>query len=201
PPRTGVSYETRVRQSARLPRQQQNRIRGSRVHPRCQRDGTGLRVLSAYGRDPSVSRDGTKIGLDRRSNAGDHIVAMRADWRAARRVGSAAGRLALWSPDGSRIVTIEPTRSLSSLAPVSSPLAADGSRAAVALGCAVATWDASAGRLDRAATLCPDESYLVPAVAGHLTASVLDEGGGPTSRPQPATPVGPPPGGPARPGG
>jgi dipeptidyl aminopeptidase/acylaminoacyl peptidase len=74
-------------------------------------DGIGLRVLSAYGRDPSVSRDGTKIAFDRYSGAADHIVVMRADGTAARRVGSAAGRLRLWSPDGSRIAYSGPVYS------------------------------------------------------------------------------------------
>src|SRR5262249_2665546 len=66
-------------------------------------NGTALRVLSAYGRDPSVSRDRTQSAFDRPSGAGDHSAVMRADGTAARRVGSAAGRLPLWSPDGSRI--------------------------------------------------------------------------------------------------
>jgi Tol biopolymer transport system component len=79
---------------------------------------------------------------------------------------------------GPRMVTLAPKRRLSALAPVSSPLAADGTRAAMALGCSLDAWDPGTGRLDRAATSCIEDSTVEPAVAGKVTAWILDEAEG-----------------------
>jgi WD40 repeat protein len=105
------------------------------------------------------------------------------DWSAVWAPGSVAG-------PGRRVprfVTARPSRRLSGLAPVSSGLAADGPLAAAAVGCAVAMWDARAGRLERSDALCPDDGGVKPAVAGKLGAWILDEPGGTSSSPQQST--------------
>jgi hypothetical protein len=98
---------------------------------------------------------------------------------------------AVWAPGSvigpgrkiPRFVALRPSRSLSRLAPVSSSLAADGSRAATAVGSAVAIWDARTGRLDRSTAY----GLAKPAVAGKLSAWLLDEVGATSTSPQQST--------------
>jgi Tol biopolymer transport system component len=161
-------------------------------------DGTGERQLkrSAWGEEfdaPTWSPDGTRIAFLRGSFSGygaNDVWIMNADGSEAHVLVTPLAQDGLgddspvWTVGGvsggraaapRRIVTLRPTRRLSALAPVSSSLAADGSRAATALGCAVATWDASTGSL---ATTRSCGNTVEPAVADKLTAWILDEAEG-----------------------
>ena len=121
---------------------------------------TDVWIMNADGSEPHVLA--TPLAQDGLAGSDDSPIWVRGVVSG----GGAAG--------SSRMVTLTTKRRLSGLAAVSSPLTADGARAATAVPCP-STWDAGTGVLRREARTC---SYTVgTAIAGEVVAWIDDEAG------------------------